>query len=82
MDKIRIKNLRALNDTGNISIKPLTILLGKNSIGKSTFLRTFPLFRRSLRLKRSEPILWYSPQLVDFLVASKILFQIIKQIIL
>jgi len=66
MDKIRIKNLRALNDTGNISIKPLTILLGKNSIGKSTFLRTFPLFKQSLRLKRSEPILWYSPQLVDF----------------
>ena len=29
-------------------------------------MRTFPLFKQSLRLKRSEPILWYSPQLVDF----------------
>lgn len=66
MKKIRIKNLRAIKDTGNINIKPLTILLGKNSVGKSTLLRTFPLIKQSLILKRSEPILWYSPQLVDF----------------
>lgn len=66
MRQIRVKNLRSLEDTEEIIIKPLTVLLGKNSVGKSTFLRMFPLFKQSLGIDRSEPLLWYSPELVDF----------------
>lgn len=66
MKKIKIKNLRALKETPEVSLSPLTILLGKNSIGKSSFLRTFPLFKQSISVNRSEPLLWYSPELVDF----------------
>ena len=66
MKKIRIKNLRSLSDTDYINIKPITVLVGKNSIGKSTFLRTFPLLKQTMVTNRSEPILWYSPELVDF----------------
>ena len=66
MKKIKIKNLRALKETPKVSLLPLTILLGKNSIGKSSFLRTFPLFKQSISVNRSEPLLWYSPELVDF----------------
>lgn len=66
MKQIRVKNLRSLEDSGNIVVKPLTVLLGKNSVGKSTFLRMFPLFKQSLGIDRSEPLLWYSPELVDF----------------
>ncbi|MBO0420623.1 AAA family ATPase [Vagococcus fluvialis] len=66
MKRIRIKNLRSLTDTNNIDIKPITVLVGKNSIGKSTFLRTFPLLKQTMVTNRSEPILWYSPELVDF----------------
>jgi AAA15 family ATPase/GTPase len=66
MEQIRIKNLRSLKDTGLIDIKPLTILVGKNSSGKSTFLRFFPLMKQTLSTKRNEPILWYSNQNVDF----------------
>lgn len=66
MKKIRIENLRSLSDTGVIDIKPITVLVGKNSIGKSTFLRTFPLLKQTMITNRSEPILWYSPDLVDF----------------
>jgi AAA15 family ATPase/GTPase len=60
MDSIRIKNLRCLVDTGEIPIKPLTILVGANSTGKSTFLRVFPLLRQSVEAKTSSPILWYA----------------------
>ncbi len=65
MKEIRIEGLRSLKDTGNIPIKPLTILLGENSSGKSTFLRTFPLLRQSLETNTRGPILWYGP-FVDF----------------
>lgn len=66
MKKIRIKNLRSLVDTDYIEIKPITILVGKNSVGKSTFLRSFPLLKQTMITNRSEPLLWYSPELVDF----------------
>lgn len=64
--KVKITNLRALSDTGEIKITPLTVLLGKNSVGKSTFARSFSLMKQSLFINRSEPVLWYSPDLVDF----------------
>ncbi|MFK5915648.1 MAG: DUF3696 domain-containing protein [Woeseiaceae bacterium] len=62
---IRIKNLRSLVDTGRIELKPLTVLVGKNSSGKSTFARTFPLLRQSIEEATKGPILWYG-RLVDF----------------
>ncbi|PEB21744.1 hypothetical protein COI51_15765 [Bacillus toyonensis] len=66
LDKIRIKNLRSLQDTGKIEMKPLTILVGKNSSGKSTFLRFFPLMKQTIGTRTNEPILWYSSRYVDF----------------
>ena len=48
MDSIRVERLRCLADTGDIKIKPLTILLGQNSSGKSSFLRVFPLLKQSI----------------------------------
>ncbi|MFD1359090.1 AAA family ATPase [Fictibacillus halophilus] len=65
MNKLRIKNLRSLVDTGEIELKPLTVLVGKNSSGKSTFLRYFPLMKQTLETRTNEPILWYS-RFVDF----------------
>lgn len=48
-----------------IPIKPINILVGKNSCGKSTFLRTFPLLRQSVQANTKSPILWFG-DLVDF----------------
>ena len=48
MQSVGIKNLRILEDTGFIDIKPITLLLGANSSGKSTFLRFFPLIKQSV----------------------------------
>jgi AAA15 family ATPase/GTPase len=65
MESIRIQGLRSLKDTGEIKLAPLTILLGENSAGKSTFLRTFPLLKQSLSSNTRGAILWYGTY-VDF----------------
>ncbi|MFK2905249.1 AAA family ATPase [Dyella ginsengisoli] len=65
MESISIRNLRSLKDTGDVEIKPLTVLLGKNSAGKSTFLRSFPLLRQSSEEKTLNDILWWGDY-VDF----------------
>ena len=49
IESVKIKNLRSLIDTGFINIKKINILLGANSSGKSTFLRSFPLFTQSVK---------------------------------
>ena len=51
MDSIRISNLRCLADSTTITIKPISLLVGANSSGKSTFLRLFPLIRQSHEMR-------------------------------
>ena len=65
LSKLRIRNLRSIIDTNEIELKPITILVGKNSSGKSTFARSFPLLRQSIEEKTRGPILWYG-RYVDF----------------
>ncbi len=65
MDSIRIENLRSLLDTGFIDIKPISLLVGRNNSGKSSFLRIFPLFRQSVESRTRGPILW-NGNYVDF----------------
>ena len=60
-----VSNLRRLKLVPPIEVKPITILVGRNSSGKSSFLRAFPLLRQSLMTRTSSPILWYG-DLVDF----------------
>lgn len=62
---IKINNIRNLDFDDYLQLAPMTILLGKNSSGKSTFLRTFPLIKQTLEIRRSAPLLWYG-NLVDF----------------
>ena len=63
---IGIRNLRSLRDTSEIDIKPITILVGVNSSGKSTFLRSFPLFTQSIIKPIRGSISWFDDSLVDF----------------
>ena len=62
----RIQNLRSIKDSGEIKLKPIMILLGANSSGKSTFLRSFPLFTQSVDKKLRGPIAWFDTSFVDF----------------
>ncbi len=65
MLKYGLRNVRRLEFVEPLEIKPITLLVGRNSGGKSTFLRTFPLFRQSIMTRTSSPLLWYG-DLVDF----------------
>ncbi|MDX2005386.1 MAG: AAA family ATPase [Meiothermus sp.] len=65
MEALRVENLRSLEDTGFIDLKPITLFLGKNSSGKSSFLRCMPLFRQSVEAQTTGPILW-NGRFVDF----------------
>jgi predicted ATP-dependent endonuclease of OLD family len=65
MFKLGLKNLRRLRAIEPIEIRDITLLVGKNSSGKSSFLRTFPLLRQSTITRSSAPVLWYG-DLVDF----------------
>ena len=66
LEAFGVKNLRCLTDTGLVPIRPITLLVGKNSSGKSTFLRAFPLLRQSVETARNSPVLWYDERYVDF----------------
>lgn len=61
----QIKNLRAFKDSGQITLSPLTVFVGKNSSGKSTLARMYPLVRQSVEANTKGPILWFGNQ-VDF----------------
>lgn len=62
---IRAQNLRSLEDTGFIEFRPITVLVGRNSAGKSTFARILPLLRQTAEVRKREPILWWG-RFVDF----------------
>lgn len=65
MDALRLANVRSLVDTDFVDIKPITLLVGTNSSGKSSLLRTFPLLKQSIETATSSPILWFG-RYVDF----------------
>lgn len=65
MESLRLQNVRSFVDTGPVPIKPLTLLVGSNSSGKSTFLRSLPLLRQSVETATDSPILWFG-EYVDF----------------
>jgi predicted ATPase len=66
LEAFGVRNLRCLTDTPLVPIRPITVLVGRNSSGKSTFLRAFPLLRQSVETARNSPVLWYHERYVDF----------------
>lgn len=62
---IGVANFRSFKKKTLIDLKPITVFVGKNSSGKSSLLRTFPLFRQSVEENTTGPILWYG-RYVDF----------------
>lgn len=62
---IGLQNFRSFVKRTFIELKPITVFVGKNSSGKSSLLRTFPLLRQSVEENTTGPILWFG-RLVDF----------------
>lgn len=65
MKFIKLQNFRSLTNTNDIEIKPITLLLGQNSSGKSTFARSFALLKQGTSVRARGPFLWVG-ELVDF----------------
>lgn len=65
MKSLSVKNFRSIVDSGEIKLKPISIFLGKNSCGKSSFMRLLPLLKQTLESDVNEPLLWYGDY-VDF----------------
>lgn len=59
MKTIRVRNYRSIVDSGDVELKPITAVVGKNSSGKSSFIRIFPLLKQTLERPVSESLLWY-----------------------
>jgi hypothetical protein len=59
------KNFRSLKVLQKIKFKPINILVGRNSAGKSSFARLLPLLKQSSERRKRSPILWWG-RLVDF----------------
>lgn len=60
-----VENIRRIRNMPLIEMRPITVLVGRNSAGKSTFLRSMPLIRQSIETRASAPLLWYGSY-VDF----------------
>jgi hypothetical protein len=65
MLRVRLTNFRSFEDTSSISLRPITVLVGANSSGKSSCLRFFPLLRQSVEARSRSPLLWFGDY-VDF----------------
>ena len=48
LEKIRLTSYRAFEDTGDIRIAPVTLLLGKNNSGKSSLLKALSFIHDGL----------------------------------
>ena len=59
MDTIRIRNFRSIVDSVDIKINKINILLGRNSSGKSSFVRIFPMLRATVKHELRGPVLWF-----------------------
>lgn len=46
--RLRLKNFKAWKDTGDVALKPLTLLLGTNSSGKSSLIQSLLLLRQTV----------------------------------
>lgn len=65
MERVRVKGFRGFKNMAELCIKPITVLVGKNSSGKSSLLRTLPLFKQSTLQTLQSPLLFYG-EYVDF----------------
>lgn len=57
---ISVENYRGFASETTLELRPLTILLGRNSSGKSSLTRLVPLLQQSVERQSSTPILWSS----------------------
>ena len=60
-----VENLRLIKSL-KAEIRPITILVGRNNVGKSSYLRALPLISQSLNPNKKSLISWHDDNFVDF----------------
>ena len=65
LNAFSVENYRSFRDRATVELRPITLLLGRNSSGKSSLTRFIPLLQQSMDRRTSSPILWNSDE-VDF----------------
>lgn len=63
--RVRLRNVKCYRDSGDIHLKPLTIILGPNNSGKSTILNSFQLLSQTAASPNASNTLITSGPLVD-----------------
>lgn len=61
----RVTNLRSIKDSGEIPLSPLSVLVGRNGSGKSSFMRFFQILQQSIKPSKRSSLLFYGDD-VDF----------------
>lgn len=57
INSLRLNNFKAFEDTGEITISPLTVIVGKNSSGKSSILHSLLLLKQTLDSSNDDAVL-------------------------
>jgi len=71
IESIIVENYRGFYAETQLNVKPITILIGRNSSGKSSLVRLVPLLQQSISTASSAPLLW-DGELVDLGTMSDI----------
>jgi len=64
VEAIRLQNFMAFEDTGWVELRPITLLFGRNSSGKSALIRALLLLKQSLESPPGAGPLVFSTQWV------------------
>ena len=76
IEAFRLANFKAFKDTGEIRLKPLTVLAGSNSSGKSSLLQSLLLLKQTLETSPTEDVpLNLSGRFLQFSTLSEVAFR-------
>jgi hypothetical protein len=75
ISSIRLRNFRCYHDSGEIPIRPLTLIIGPNNVGKSTLLNSILLLKQSADVDTPRETVITSGPLVDLGGFADILYR-------
>ena len=72
---ISVKNFKSLKDTGTLNLKPITLLVGPNSSGKTALLQTILMLKQTLESRNIEAPLILRGRYVDLSSFRDVIFR-------
>jgi len=75
LENISLKNFKGFKDLENLKVKPITILCGTNSCGKSSILQSILLLKQTLESQTPNQILLLNGRFVHLGSFENIIFE-------